>query len=266
MNGLPGDWRQTAIMPMTVSRAISGATMSRSSSSRSVPGTSTARASAQHVVHDLGPPLDRGAADDPLAEQDGVGADLVRDRCRVAAIALNDAPSGSARNTALVSASSRTRDRSVIWSRTAPEVERRGDVAGDVGEGRHLVGPAAGVAIELGVLDRDADARRDRPQQPDVRRPEPALDLHALDADHADRLVAEHDRDAQERLDRRAHGARLEPVEVLVAVEEQRLARPDDVRGQALAEGEPLPAARSCRLRCSRRTRSGRSRVSCIAT
>ena len=85
--------------------------------------------------------------------------------------------------------------------RSAPGPTPRSSVAeisrGHVGEGRHLVGPALGVAEQPGVLDRDADVGGERREQARVRVAEPALALHALDADHADRRVADDDRDAR---------------------------------------------------------------------
>ena len=48
------------------------------------------------------------------------------------------------------------------------------------------------------------------------------------------------DRDAEVRLDRRADASIPERLEVLVPVEQQRLAGPHDVRCQALAEREAL--------------------------
>src|SRR6185436_14018867 len=45
-------------------------------------------------------------------------------------------------------------------------IERRGDLATDVGERRHLTGSALRLAVEPRVLDRDADVRGDRVEEP----------------------------------------------------------------------------------------------------
>ena len=150
MNGRAGDWRQTAITPITVSRAISGATISRSSTSclgprdRRRPAGPPRRCSRSRARRSAA-----DAADDALAEQDRVGriSSAIAPR---ATIAWNDRPSGSARYTALVSPSSRDASARSIWSRTAVEVERRGDLAGDVGQGRHLVGAPPRLAVAAG--------------------------------------------------------------------------------------------------------------------
>ena len=44
-------------------------------------------------------------------------------------------------------------------------VEHRGDLGGDLGEGGHLGGLALGVAVQPGVLDRDADVRGEGREQ-----------------------------------------------------------------------------------------------------
>ena len=96
MNGRAGDWRQTAISPMTVSRATSGAASSRSSTSFTVPGIGTARGSAQTLFTISGSRL---AADPPMIPSpswmtSAVISSAIPPR---ATIARNDRPSGSAR-------------------------------------------------------------------------------------------------------------------------------------------------------------------------
>ena len=54
-------------------------------------------------------------------------------------------------------------------------VERRRDLLADLGEDRHLVAATMGLLEEAGVLDRDADVRRDRRQETDVGFAEAAL-------------------------------------------------------------------------------------------
>ena len=68
------------------------------------------------------------------------------------------------------------------------ELEQPADLATELGERRHLARAALGLVVQARVLDRDADVRRDRRQQPTSALAEPPRLLDALDADHADRL------------------------------------------------------------------------------
>jgi hypothetical protein len=75
---------------------------------------------------------------------------------------------------------------------------------------------------EARVLDRHADVRGDRREQPRVGLAEPAFLLDALDADHPDRRAADEDRHSEVGA-RGRPDARLAFV-VLLAIEEERLA------------------------------------------
>ena len=104
---------------------------------------------------------------------------------------------------------------------------------------------------EPGILDRHADARRQRREQARVVVAEPARLGGALHADDTDRLVAGQDRDAQPGLGLRPDAARPDLFELLVGVEHQRLAGLEDARGEAFAKLERRPASRGGRPRCS---------------
>ena len=119
-------------------------------------------------------------------------------------------------------------------------VERRRDLATDVGKGGHLRGPPMASRGKPGVLDRDADVRRDRRQEPHVGLAEAALLARALDADHADRLVADDDRHAEPGQRRCPDRRHREPVELGRPVEQQRLSRRQDARRQAAAHRHRL--------------------------
>jgi hypothetical protein len=97
----------------------------------------------------------------------------------------------------------------------------------------------AALSLHLGekacVLDRNADVGRDRRQQAGVGFAEPALLIDALDADYADRRVANEDRHAQERPHAGAKPRRLVLLEMRRAVEKKRLARLEDTGRQPLA-------------------------------
>ena len=69
-----------------------------------------------------------------------------------------------------------------------------------------------------------------------------AFRLRALHADHAEARAADRDRHAQvrQRLLADDLGAELEAAPVRLAIDDERLARPDDPAGQALAELERL--------------------------
>ena len=77
----------------------------------------------------------------------------------------------------------------------------------DAVDDRQLGGPLVGLgqqALRLveqaGVLERDAQARGERREQPLVGLAERVSWSRALESDHADRLVAGHDRHAEPRL------------------------------------------------------------------
>ena len=144
-------------------------------------------------------PGGRDAADDALARDDLVGADLV-----------GDAAGGHDRTQR-----PRLVRRQEHGARVAVEqrpgavgdelehdrqLERGRHLAPDFRERGHLLGPLACLVIEAGVLDGDADVGGDRRQQPLVGSAETALLARALDADDADRAVARHDRHAEPRL------------------------------------------------------------------
>ena len=77
---------------------------------------------------------------------------------------------------------------------------------------------------EARVLDRDADVCRDRGEQARVGLAEAPHLSCALDADHADRAVADDDRHAEVRAGRCPHARRRELVVLLGSVEHERLA------------------------------------------
>ena len=177
VNGSLGSDRQTAITPVTRSRAISGATISRSSVVVVGAGDRRrVRGSRSDVVDDLG--ARRSAATSPMIPSpvdDRVRPDRVGDRAegddraerRAVRLGQEDARSSRRRAGAA--------PRSAIRSSTRVEVERRRDLPADLGERRHLVGAAMRLPVEPGVLDRVADVRGDRRQQPHVGLAEPAL-------------------------------------------------------------------------------------------
>ena len=95
------------------------------------------------------------------------------------------------------------------------------------------------------VLDPDADVGRDRGEQANISFSEPTFLLDALDADHADRLLSDEDRDAEVGEGRRSD--HRVPVALLLPVEQERLARIEDPRREAFAElqgGGCRPVAR----------------------
>ncbi len=259
MNGRAGDFRHTAITPMTWSRASSGAVISRSSTSLAVPGMGTTRASPQTS---LAISARRRAAASPMIPSPSL---IVSARMASARLAQrDDRPERQALvvrevDGARVDADQRQRPLGHPLQH-GPRVERGRDLAGHVDERGHLVEPAAGVPEQLGVLDGDADVRGDRLQQAGIRRPEPSLLLHALDADHADGAIAHQDRDAEIRLDGRADHVDAVRLEVLATIEEQRLPAAQDPRGQALSELHARFGAADAAFACSRRTRCGPSR------
>ena len=93
---------------------------------------------------------------------------------------------------------------------------------------------ATDLGEEARVLDRHAHVGGERREQARVVLAVSPFLARALDADHADRPVADPDRDAEVGLRR---GADDRPVAAGAGVVlEERLARLDDLRGQALAE------------------------------
>ena len=219
MNGLPV--RQTAIIPITRSRARSGAAMRRSFSS--VVGDAGDRNGprvAVRVEDGLGGAAGGEVADDALAYgdrvgEDGVGVPSERDRRAERLAALVGEVDGARLG---LEESQRTL---ADPPKHRVEVEHRRDLASQFGQRRRLVRTPPCLEVEPGVLDRYADVGCDRRQQPGVRLVEPSFLLDALHADDADRLLAGHDRHAKvgpgERPDDR------DPLVVLPPVEEERL-------------------------------------------
>ncbi len=111
--------RQTAMAPMGRSRAIIGATISRSSLSGEVPGMTTVRESDSTLFTYSARPETIAP---PMIPSPGtmVSARISVATAPRAAIARYASPSASARNTALVSPSSSSAMRSIIRSSTAP--------------------------------------------------------------------------------------------------------------------------------------------------
>ena len=98
--------------------------------------------------------------------------------------------------------------------------------------------PPLGCALcleEARVLDRDADVRRDRGEQSRVSLAETPFVSCALDADHADRAVADDDRHAEIRAGTCSYAGRRELVELLGSVEDERLPGVEDSPTQPLA-------------------------------
>ncbi len=75
------------------------------------------------------------------------------------------------------------------------------------------------LAVQAGILDRGPDARGDRRQQTDVLGSEPAFLPGALHTDHADRVIAHEDRNAQVRLWRSPDPASPDLLELRVAIQ-----------------------------------------------
>ena len=119
-------------------------------------------------------------------------------------------------------------------------LEGRRDLLPNFCESRHLRAASTRLAVQPRVLDRGADVRRERRQEPDVGLVEASFLGAALDADHADRLVFDDDRHAQIRLRLLAQPARADLVELGGTVEQQRLARAQDPRREALAVQDPV--------------------------
>ena len=124
-----------------------------------------------------------------------------------------------------------------IRSMTSRGSSIAGDVAADLGQRRHLVGPPMRFLRQAGVLEGDAEAdgeRRDQPQVA-VARSAPSRSRFWM-RDHADRVVAVDERRPQRRLrllaldDRRLAG-RDRPRRC-VLVDEQRFAGLEDVAAE----------------------------------
>ena len=117
------------------------------------------------------------------------------------------------------------------------------------------------LAVELGVPDRGADVRGDRRQQPSVRLAEPARLVDALDADRADRLVADEDRHAEVRLDatsRRPAAPISSNCSARLSSSGSRDRRIFEVRPSPRGNG--VAAAPACRARPGTGSRSDRCR------
>jgi hypothetical protein len=172
----------------------------------SVLGMSATRGSAIASLTELGRPRPDDVADDPLALDDLVGPDGVgqlaqrEDRPETAGLAVGEIERGR------VGAEQRL-DPLADPFEDSLDIERRRDLLADLGQGGHLVAAAVGLLVEPRVLDRDADVRRDRREQPGVRLAEAALLGRALDADRRRSPVAREDRHAEIRLRERADAA-----------------------------------------------------------
>ena len=91
------------------------------------------------------------------------------------------------------------------------------------------------LGIQAGVLDRRPDIGRQRGEQAGIRVAEAALLLRALYADDADGRVTDEDRYAEIRAGRRSDDGRTAIPEMLLAIEQERLPRLHDPRGQPFA-------------------------------
>ena len=134
--------RQTAIAPMALSRAIIGATMSRSSTSSSVPAMWTVRGSVRTSLTNS---ARRAAIAPPMTPSPSmiVSARISSATAPRAAMALK-VPSDSRRNTAVVSPARRTVIRAIISSRTAPtsrvaEISAAMSASADISSARRRV-------------------------------------------------------------------------------------------------------------------------------
>ena len=187
------------------------------------------------IVHELRRPGPDHIANDPFAGRDRIGQDRIgklpegEDRLEGHAVGLGQVEGGRVRREERL-------DPFADLAQYDLNVERRRDLLPDVGKGGHLVATPVRLAVEPGVLDRDADIRGNRRQEARVGLAEPAFLGGALDADRADRHVAHDDRHAEVGLRQRARPAGPERLPVSRAIEEERLARADDQRRQALAE------------------------------
>ena len=123
------------------------------------------------------------------------------------------------------------------------DVERCRDLLADLGERRHLIAAPVCLLVQPGVLDRDPDVGCDRRQESCVGLAESAFLGRVLDADHADRRVAGHDRHAEIRLRLDPEMAAAHVGEVGLAIEQERRLCSQHLRGQALAEGDRLGLA-----------------------
>ena len=131
VNGRAGDWRQTAIMPMTVSRAMQRRDHQPLLVVRLGPGDRDARADPPSTLFTISGRRAGGrAADDALARAGSTSAAISSAIAPRATIARNDRPSGSARYTALVSPSSRSTTPLGHPLQHRRQVERRRDLAG----------------------------------------------------------------------------------------------------------------------------------------
>ena len=179
---------QTAIPPITSSCDISGATISRSIVSGSVPQDPLARV-ARDVVDEFRLVCLEDATDHPLTEGERVGLELVGDRA-----ASHDRPERPPVSLDEVHGA-RFRVQQVDRMFGDPlehggGIQRRRDLPSNVDEGGHLFRSVVRLAIQAGVLDRRPDASRDRREQPLFVHAEATL-LRALDTDDTDRLVAD---------------------------------------------------------------------------
>ena len=249
-NGLP-PVRQTAIAPLTVLPASSGATIRRSFSSCSVPGIWIARGSASASLMNSARPLCDEAADDALADVDHRGLD-----CRGDVADRDDRPVGllrrrSGRKMALLPALSRSfawrAMRSITVGRSSvDEMSRPTSASAAVSRVRRWVSSkrrafsSATLMLLASVCSRrTSEALNACSRSMSIRLIEPAR-LVACDQRHENRRFL-HLRAGQKVTAMLFHLLRH------VLVDDQRLAGAQHVGGKALVaersglDGDPLP-------------------------
>ena len=237
LNGRLGSDRQTASTPMTPSRPTSergheplvGLVLGardrgrvRGSLSASLTNSAAPRRTRSPMI--------------PSPGHDRVGHDRLGDLAEGDDGPERRRPSGSEEGRARVGrrgaswparrSAARTRSRSSVAEISRPTSASAG----------HLVGRGAGLLVEPGVLDRDTDVRGDVDSS---RRPPRRTGrlLGALDADDADGRARRRDRHARGTTWPGSRAACADLVEVLVAIEQERLAR------SRIREVRPSPRA-----------------------
>ncbi len=191
--------RHTAITPLTVLPAMSGATIRRSRSAWSVPGIWIARGSAPVSLMNSARPVCNEAADDAFAHLDDRGLDGLRnisdrdDRTVSLRIRVGQEDRAAVRVEQILGMA-----RDAVHH--GGEIECRRDVAPDFGERRGLARAALRLVEQARVLQRHAHRIGERLQQAHVGGAERVLAMHVDQVDQPARLVARDQRHVDGRL------------------------------------------------------------------